>query len=382
MDLPLNNVLNLTKEEIENSKIEFNMQAGSGGQPFLDRWLKHSDDEKKSGTCTDCSYWGWYGKQRNFYPGQWVFSFARMTDDEWLLISAAEIVDVPADEWATVNVLERFVPLFGRLIIKCRKGNTFSRYVFNLSKYLEQASVKEILSCLYSGENFEGYDRVHLPYHRLADIFNGRILPTYYEALKKITGVYCLTDTHNGKHYIAWCCSKHISQITECSMQFIRDDDIKTAFVTMMNKLIFGQKFILRPLLQGLRNQNNAASFRRIEELETKIESNMEQSQVLTGLMAKGYLEPALFNKEKNALEAERDRLLAEKDQLTRSVNGDFAKVDEVDRLLKFATKSKMLTAYEDEFFEDYVERIIVFSREEVGFELKCGITLKERLMN
>lgn len=184
-------------------------------------------------------------------------------------------------------------------------------------------------------------------------------MPTYYEALKKITGVYCLTDTHNGKHYIAWCCSKHISNITECSMQFIRDEDIKTAFVTMMNKLIFGQKFILRPLFHGLRNQNNAASFRRIEELETKIENNMEQSQVLTGLMAKGYLEPALFNKEKNALEAERERLLAEKDQLTRSVNGNFAKVDEVDRLLKFATKSKMLTAYEDELFEDYVERMI-----------------------
>lgn len=60
----------------------------------------------------------------------------------------------------------------------------------------------------------------------------------------------------------------------------------------------------------------------------------------------------------------------------------EFDKVDEVDRLLKFATKSKMLTAYEDELFEDYVERIIVFSREEVGFELKCGITLKERLVN
>lgn len=165
-------------------------------------------------------------------------------------------------------------------------------------------------------------------------------------------------------------------------MQFIRDEDIKTAFVTMMNKLIFGQKFILRPLLNGLRNQNNAASFRRIEELETKIENNMEQSQMLTGLMAKGYLEPALFNKEKNSLEAERERLLAEKDQLTRSVNGNFAKVDEVDHLLKFATKSKMLTSYGDELFEEYVEKIIVLSREEVGFELKCGITLKERLVN
>ena len=165
-------------------------------------------------------------------------------------------------------------------------------------------------------------------------------------------------------------------------MQFIRDEDIKTAFVTMMNKLIFGQKFILRPLLNGLRNQNNAASFRRIEELETKIENNMEQSQMLTGLMAKGYLEPALFNKEKYSLEAERERLLAEKDQLTRFVNGNLAKVEEVNHLLRFATKSKMLTAYEDELFENYVEKIVVFSREEVGFELKCGITLKERLVN
>lgn len=165
-------------------------------------------------------------------------------------------------------------------------------------------------------------------------------------------------------------------------MQFIRDEDIKTAFVTMMNKLIYDQKFILRPLLNGLRNQNNVASFRRIEELETKIENNMEQSQMLTGLLAKGYLEPALFNKEKISLEAERESLLAEKDQLTHSVNGNFAKMEEVDRLLKFATKTKTLTAYEDELFENYVEKIIVFSREEIGFELKCGITLKERLVN
>ena len=46
MDLLLNDVLHLTREEIENSKIEFNMQAGSGGQPFLDRWLKHTEEEK------------------------------------------------------------------------------------------------------------------------------------------------------------------------------------------------------------------------------------------------------------------------------------------------------------------------------------------------
>ena len=56
-ELLLNSVLNLTKEETDNSKIEFNIQAGSGDRPFLDGWLKHSDAEEMAETCTDCSYW-------------------------------------------------------------------------------------------------------------------------------------------------------------------------------------------------------------------------------------------------------------------------------------------------------------------------------------
>ena len=48
MELLLNNILNLVEEEIDNGKIEFNMQARSGGQPFLDRWLKHTDEVKES----------------------------------------------------------------------------------------------------------------------------------------------------------------------------------------------------------------------------------------------------------------------------------------------------------------------------------------------
>ncbi|MDF2857388.1 MAG: hypothetical protein K0Q87_3239 [Neobacillus sp.] len=79
---------------------------------------------------------------------------------------------------------------------------------------------------------------------------------------------------------------------------------------------------------------------------------------------------------------AEGARLLAEKKQLTHSVNGNLSKVEEVNCVLKFVAKTKMLTAYEDELFESFVERIIVDTREEIGFELKCGITLKERLVN
>ena len=72
MEIKLNSILGLTEEEIANSKIELNMNPGSGGEPFLERWLTYSDENKATGTCSSCSYWGWYSKQRNFYPNQCV----------------------------------------------------------------------------------------------------------------------------------------------------------------------------------------------------------------------------------------------------------------------------------------------------------------------
>ena len=201
MAIKLNDILHLTEEEINNSRIELSMIAGQGGEAFIDRWLRLSPDEKECGI-NACCYWGWYGNKRNFTPGQWVFSFLKMTHDEWLFISAAKILEVPENSRAKVQILEQYKSMFGRLIIKHNKGQAFARYVFNLRERINDCDVKEILPCLYTGEKFEGYDKVCLPYHRLRQVFRGEIMPTYYEALKKITGVYCLTDTNTGKLYI------------------------------------------------------------------------------------------------------------------------------------------------------------------------------------
>lgn len=120
MELLLNNILNLTEEEIDNSKIEFNMQAGSGGQLFLDRWLKHTDEEKEL-EHVRTALTGDGMETEKFLSWTMGFSFARMQEDEWLLISAAKIINTPANDWANVQVLEEYAPLFGRLIIKCKK---------------------------------------------------------------------------------------------------------------------------------------------------------------------------------------------------------------------------------------------------------------------
>lgn len=203
MNIPLNSILNLSEEQVKNSKIELNTKTGTTKVPFIDLWLERSEEERRIGApCVTC-YWGWYGKQRNFHEGQWVFSFIRLDNgNDWLFVSAGKVLDVPEGRQADVEILTKYEPLFGRLIISLYKGNKFSRYTFNLSKYLNEATVREILPALYTGEAFEGYDRVHLPYAKLNRIFKREIMPSYYDALESVTGVYCLTDTKTGKLYV------------------------------------------------------------------------------------------------------------------------------------------------------------------------------------
>ena len=183
----------------------------------------------------------------------------------------------------------------------------------------------------------------------------------------------------SNRKYIGWCCSKHILDVSECSMRFIREDDIHQAFVTMINKLIFGHKFILKPLLNSLRAVNYSDNLVQIQELDTKVEENAERRQVLMSLMTKGYLEPVLFNAQNNELRKEATILKAQKEAFSRSLNGGMATATEAELLLKYVSKANQIEGFDEKLFEQYVEKIIVYSNKEIGFKMKCGITLKER---
>jgi len=118
----------------------------------------------------------------------------------------------------------------------------------------------------------------------------------------------------------------------------------------------------------------------RIQELDKLIEKKAEQKEMLVKLMAKGYLEPALFNRESNELRMELDNYIEQKEALIQAVNGELSKVQEVSDLMKFTNKAEMIDSFDDQLFNEYVEKIVVFSRTEIGFMLKCGITLRERI--
>ena len=181
--------------------------------------------------------------------------------------------------------------------------------------------------------------------------------------------------------YIAWCCATHVADATKCSLKYIKETALEYAFVTMMNKLIFGHAFVLKPLLASLRTLHSDDSITVIQDLDTKLAENAEHQKTLAYLLTKKYLEPAMYQKGNNELLQEAEQWLHQKDSLVDFLNDDNKTVHETRELLQYTCKAKMLTGFDEAVFQQFVEQILVYSRTNIGFKLKCGITLRERLV-
>lgn len=180
--------------------------------------------------------------------------------------------------------------------------------------------------------------------------------------------------------YVAWTCNTHLKDTTACSMKYVRDDEIKAAFVTMLNKLIYGYRLVLTPYFKALENSSGDEAIQRIQHLEQLIVQNNEQRETLTKLMAQGYIDQILYNQETNALLLQAETYHSDIEAITIGMTGDAAKVTETNLLLHFVSHADMLTAYSEELFESYADHIEVISRNEIRFVMKCGLTFTERI--
>ena len=214
---------------------------------------------------------------------------------------------------------------------------------------------------------------------------NGKYQQRYAFSSKIICGQCGATfrrriHTCKGHKYVAWLCNTHLADIKACSMLYIRNDDLEYTFVTMMNKLIFSRKIILAPLLEQLKNTSKDDGVQRIRELETQLLQIAEQRQTLQRLMAQGYLDQIIFTQQKNELMTQTEACKSEIEMLQNGSGQASTRIVELQKLLHFTEHADMLQTFEEELFTEYADHIIVYNREEVGFELKCGLTLRERM--
>ena len=138
-------------------------------------------------------------------------------------------------------------------------------------------------------------------------------------------------------------------------MLYLKDDDIKLAFATMINKLIYCHKLVLKPYLESLQANASDKALLRIQQLET-----------LYKLMAQGYIDQILFTQENNVLLTQANDFRSDIEALNHSVTGNTSKVYETERLIHFCERSEMLLEYSEDLFELFVDHIEVYSRQSI----------------
>lgn len=186
--------------------------------------------------------------------------------------------------------------------------------------------------------------------------------------------------TSHGRSYNAWCCGGHLEDSKSCSMKYIRDDDMKRVFLTMMNKLRFGNDLVLKPLLIAITTDNSKKNIHSVEEIEKEIAANEEQRKQLNTLLTRGYLERPVFAEAHNKLITEYEHLIARRDMLYRMDDAGYTMEQKLKELVGFLNGAEPFTEWDDSLFEMFVEKVKVLSRDEVEFELKFGLRLKERI--
>ena len=87
-----------------------------------------------------------------------------------------------------------------------------------------------------------------------------------------------------------------------------------------------------------------------------------------------------MYTSESNALDWEADRLTEERKHLIREGNGKLQKLDQLEDLLRYVNHAEMSPSFNGELVARFVEKVVVNSRAEVTFVLKCGLKLKQQL--
>ena len=117
-----------------------------------------------------------------------------------------------------------------------------------------------------------------------------------------------------------------------------------------------------------------------MEDIEKDMQSNEEQRKQLNILFTRGYLERPVFAEAHNKLIMEYEQLVAKRDLHYRMDNTGYTMEQALSDMVSFLNGAEPFTEWDDSLFERFVEKVKVLSREEVEFELKFGLKLKERI--
>ncbi|HEY9161000.1 MAG TPA: recombinase family protein [Desulfomonilia bacterium] len=177
---------------------------------------------------------------------------------------------------------------------------------------------------------------------------------------------------------IQWCCHQHIEDKTKCSQKAVREDVLQQVFILMWNKLISNYEEILLPLLDVLKKlRMDEQQEQEIEDCNNKIMELTEQGHILSRLISKGYMDPAVFIGRQNTLTLELAAAKKKRNQLLDS-NGFEQEITGTELLLGIIKNYPgIIEKYNEELFSQAVENVIIQS-DRITFRLINKLELTE----
>ena len=201
MDIKLNDLLRFSQEQVSHAKISLNISHGKGGKRYFDMWKE--DEREPAEKDVWYAYPSHFGKQRCFHEGDLCVGFLQMErNNEWLLVAVGKVLSVPLSGPCAYEPLHEYDAFLGRVIVRLAKGNTMGRFVFNLSKFLDECEIIKVCEKAYEDDTAFSLDCISLGFAELKATLEGYKNPSLRKILENIKGVYCLTDTKTGKLYI------------------------------------------------------------------------------------------------------------------------------------------------------------------------------------
>ncbi|MCK8058402.1 MULTISPECIES: GIY-YIG nuclease family protein [unclassified Fusibacter] len=197
--IQLNDILKLSDEDLNRTKIRFNKRT-DGFDPIE---LFKAGDKK----LYDGQFWN-FSKTKSFKVGQLAIGLIRIFDDKWLLFDISEItkdLDRLNDVGYEYETLEQYKGYYGRLIVKYK--NKSQNMIRNAASVIQDCSVYEILPEYFNDDFFPGYENINLTWYELKNIIDKK---DWKAALENQKGVYLITDTSNNKRYVGSAYGEHM----------------------------------------------------------------------------------------------------------------------------------------------------------------------------
>ena len=191
----LNDILKFDQDEINNTRIKFNIYNGYTDPLEL---YKENPDE------VNIRWFLWHDSRRYFHSGQTAICFLRVATDTWLLTTIKHIIkelDVGQEGGIGYDAedVDTYKKYFGRILVKYHNTNKSMGRTFE--SVMQELEVLEILNDKFTGDEFPGYENVRLTYSQLKVIID-RKTPGWISALENQKAVYLITDTKTGRLYV------------------------------------------------------------------------------------------------------------------------------------------------------------------------------------